>query len=211
VKIIGTFFHLQKEELTPTIHNPTMNTTIEDAQLNGLDVEYLTNAIEAITGDPAKGQTHWQVTSRWRGGTRSDTSVKTYTIGGQRVAKDFTIRIDEPYELGGTNQFANPQEYLLAALNACMIVGYTAVCALQGIKLDELSIETEGDIDLRGFLGIDTTVRPGYESLRYTVRIKGDATPEQFEKVHEVVKATSPNRFNVATAIALKSTLVVES
>jgi len=211
VKITGTFFHLQKEELTPTIHNPTMNTTIEDAQLNGLDVEYLTNAIEAITGDPAKGQTHWQVTSRWRGGTRSDTSVKTYTIGGQRVAKDFTIRIDEPYELGGTNQFANPQEYLLAALNACLIVGYSAVCALQGIKLDELSIETEGDIDLRGFLGIDTTVRPGYESLRYTVRIKGDATPEQFEKVHEVVKATSPNRFNVATAIALKSTLVVES
>jgi uncharacterized OsmC-like protein len=211
VKITGTFFHLQKEELTPTIHNPTMNTTIEDAQLNGLDVEYLTNAIEAITGDPAKGQTHWQVTSRWRGGTRSDTLVKTYTIGGQRVAKDFTIRIDEPYELGGTNQFANPQEYLLAALNACMIVGYSAVCALQGIKLDELRIETEGDIDLRGFLGIDTTVRPGYESLRYTVRIKGDATPEQFEKVHEVVKATSPNRFNVATAIALKSTLVVES
>lgn len=211
MKIIGTFFHLQKEELTPTIHDPTMNTTIEDAQLNGLDVEYLTNAIEAITGDPAKGQTHWQVTSRWRGGTRSDTSVKTYSIGGQRVAKDFTIRIDEPYELGGTNQFANPQEYLLAALNACMIVGYSAVCALQGIKLDELSIETEGDIDLRGFLGIDTTVRPGYESLRYTVRIKGDATPEQFEKVHEVVKATSPNRFNVATAIALKSTLVVES
>jgi uncharacterized OsmC-like protein len=211
VKIIGTFFHLQKEELTPTIHNPTMNTTIEDTQVNGLDVEYLTNAIEAITGDPAKGQTHWQVTSRWRGGTRSDTSVKTYSIGGQRVAKDFTIRIDEPYELGGTNQFANPQKYLLAALNACMIVGYSAVCALQGIKLDELSIETEGDIDLRGFLGIDTTVRPGYESLRYTVRIKGDATPEQFEKVHEVVKATSPNRFNVATAIALKSTLVVES
>ena len=188
-----------------------MNTTIEDTQVNGLDVEYLTTAIEAITADPAKGQTHWQVISRWRGGTRSDTSVKTYSIGGHRVAKDFTIRIDEPYELGGTNQFANPQEYLLAALNACMIVGYSAVCALQGIKLDELSIETEGDIDLRGFLGIDTTVRPGYESLRYTVRIKGDATPEQFEKVHEVVKATSPNRFNVATAIALKSTLVVES
>jgi uncharacterized OsmC-like protein len=188
-----------------------MNTTIEDTQVNGLDVEYLTNAIEAITADPAKGQTHWQVTSHWRGGTRSDTSVKTYSIGGQRVAKDFTIRIDEPYELGGTNQFANPQEYLLAALNACMIVGYSAVCALQGIKLDELSIETEGDIDLRGFLGIDAKIRPGYESLRYTVRIKGDATPEQFEQVHEVVKATSPNRFNVATAIALKSTLVIES
>lgn len=187
-----------------------MNTTIETAQVNGLDVALLTEAIEAITADPAKGQTHWQVTSCWRGGTRSDTSVKAYSIGGQRIAKDFTIRIDEPYELGGTNQFANPQEYLLAALNGCMIVGYAAVCALQGIELDELWIETEGDIDLRGFLGIDSKVKPGYDSLRYTVHIRGNATPEQFDKVHEIVKATSPNRFNVATAVALNSKLVVE-
>ena len=188
-----------------------MNTTTENTQINGIDVNALTQAIEAITADPAKGQTHWQVTSRWRGGTRSDTSVKAYSIGGQRVAKDFTICADEPYELCGTNQFANPQEYLLAALNACMIVGYSAVCALQGIKLEELRIETEGDIDLRGFLSIDSSVKPGYESLRYTVHIKGDATPEQFEKVHEIVKTTSPNRFNVANAIALKCKLVVES
>jgi organic hydroperoxide reductase OsmC/OhrA len=129
-----------------------MSSTIENTQVNGLDVDALTQAIEAIADDPAKGQTRWQVTSRWRGGTRSDTSVKAYYIGGQRVAKDFTIRIDEPYELCGTNQFANPQEFLLAALNACMIVGYSAVCALQGIELTELRIETEGDIDLRGVL-----------------------------------------------------------
>jgi uncharacterized OsmC-like protein len=188
-----------------------MNTTVENTQINGLDVDALTQAIEAIAADPAKGQTRWQVTTRWRGGTRSDTSVKAYYIGGQRVAKDFTIRVDEPYELCGTNQFANPQEYLLAALNACMIVGYSAVCALKGIELEELRIETEGDIDLRGFLGIDSSVKPGYESVRYTVHIKGDATAEQFEEVHEIVKATSPNRFNVATAIAMKSQLAVES
>jgi uncharacterized OsmC-like protein len=188
-----------------------MSSTIENTQVNGIDVDALTQAIEAIADDPAKSQTRWQVASRWRGGTRSDTSVKAYYIGGQRVAKDFTIRIDEPYQLCGTNQFANPQEYLLAALNACMIVGYSAVCALQGIELTELRIETEGDIDLRGFLGVDSLVKPGYDSLSYTVHIKGDATAEQFEKVHEIVKATSPNRFNVATAIALHSQLVVES
>jgi uncharacterized OsmC-like protein len=188
-----------------------MSTIIENNQLNGIDVDALTQAVEAITADPAKGQTHWQVTSRWLGGTRSDASVKACTIGGRHIAKDFTICVDEPYELCGTNQFANPQEYLLAALNACMIVGYSAVCALQGIKLEELRIETEGNIDLRGFLGIDSSVKPGYDCLHYTVHIKGDATAEQFEKVHEIVKATSPNRFNVATAIALNSQLVVES
>ncbi|HEY5704103.1 MAG TPA: OsmC family protein [Terrimicrobiaceae bacterium] len=188
-----------------------MNATTQNTQVNGIDVDALTQAIEAIAADPAQGQTRWQVSSRWRGGTRSDTSVKAYYIGSKRVAKDFTIRIDEPYELCGTNQFANPQEYLLASLNACMIVGYAAVCALQGIELEELRIETEGNIDLRGFLGLDSSVKPGYESLRYTVHIKGEATVEQFEKVHEIVKATSPNRFNVATAIALQSRLVVES
>lgn len=122
-----------------------MTTTTATTQVNGIDVDALTQAIEAIVADPAKGQTRWQVTLRWRGGTRSDTSVKAFQIGGQRVAKDFTIRVDEPYELCGTNQFANPQEYLLAALNACMIVGYAAVCASEDIELDDLRIETEGD------------------------------------------------------------------
>jgi uncharacterized OsmC-like protein len=188
-----------------------MNTTVENTQVNGIDVNALNEAIDAISADPANGQTRWQVTSRWRGGTRSDTSVKVCSIGGQRIARDFTIRVDEPYELCGTNQFANPQEYLLAALNACMIVGYAAVCASQGIELDELRIETEGDIDLRGLFRLDSSVKPGYDSLRYTVHIKGGATAEQFEEVHEIVKATSPNRFNLATAIALDSQLVVEN
>ena len=100
---------------------------------------------------------------------------------------------------------------LSARTRNCMIVGYAAVCASEGIELDDLRIETEGDIDLRGFLGIDSSVKPGYDSLRYTVHIRGHATAEQLERVHEIVKATSPNRFNVAAAIALKSRLVVES
>jgi hypothetical protein len=94
-------------------------------------------------------------------------------------------------------KFANPQEYLLAALNACMIVTYVSYCSLEGITLDELRIETEGDIDLRGLFGLDPTVQPGYDELRYTVHIRGNGTPEQFEKIHRTVMATSPNRFNL--------------
>jgi uncharacterized OsmC-like protein len=186
-----------------------MNPTTTSSTINGIDTSALWDAVQAITDDPAKGATNWKVTSHWRGGTRSDTAVREYHIGGQRVSKDFTIKIDEPYELCGTNQFANPQEYLLAALNACMIVGYAAACSMQGIRLDELRIETEGDIDLRGFLGIDPDVKPGYDSLRYTVHIRGDGTREQFQQIHEVVTRTSPNRFNLGTAIALHSRLVV--
>lgn len=189
-----------------------MSTTLAPtgAVLNGVNTEALWNAIQAIGEDPAKGRTQWKVNTQWKGGTRSDTAVEEYHIGGQKISKDFTIKVDEPYELCGTNQFANPQEYLLAALNACMIVGYATACAMQGIRLDELSIETEGEIDLRGFLGLEPSVKPGYDGLRYTVRIKGDATPEKFREIHEVIKATSPNRFNIATAIKLDSELVVK-
>lgn len=188
-----------------------MTTMIESMTLNGINMAALRATVEAITKDPSKAMTHWEVTSHWRGGTRSDSRVKRCVIGGQQIDKDFTLKVDEPFQLCGTNQYANPQEYLISALNACMIVGYSAVCAHEGIELEDLRIETEGDIDLRGFLGIDPTVKPGYDQLRYTVHIKGNATPEQFEKVHRTVMSTSPNYFNLASPVSLASRLVVMS
>ena len=181
----------------------------ESPNINGINSELLHGAAEAITKDSAKGMTHWQVTTNWRGGTRSDSRVTRCVIGGEEIAKDFTIKVDEPLQLCGTNQYANPQEHLLASLNACMIVGYSTCCAHEGIELTELSIETEGDIDLRGFLGLDATVKPGYEHLRYTVYVKGTGTPEQFEKIHRTVMATSPNYFNLSSGVPLKWRLVV--
>src|SRR5689334_5413940 len=102
-----------------------MNTLTESSTLNGIDTNLLRDAIEAINNDPSKAQTHWKVTSHWRGGTRSDTQVSQCTIGGEKIGRDFSIKVDEPLQLCGTNQYANPQEYLLASLNACMIVGYS--------------------------------------------------------------------------------------
>jgi len=186
-----------------------MTTMTEPTTMNGINLDALRATVDAVTQNPAKGMTHWEVTSHWRGGTRSDARVTRCVIGGAEVRKDFTIKIDEPLQLCGTNQHPNPQETLLAALNACLIVGYSACCAHEGIELEELRIETEGDIDLRGFLGIDSTVKPGYEQLRYTVHIKGNGTLEQFEKIHRTVMATSPNYSNLSDAVMLKSRLVV--
>ena len=91
-----------------------------------------------------------------------------------------------------------------------MTVGYVAQCAIRGVTLEQLEIETEGEIDLRGFLGIDPNVPPGYESLSYIVHIKGDGTEEQFAEIHDAVKATSPNLYNIANAVLLKPTLIVD-
>jgi uncharacterized OsmC-like protein len=182
---------------------------IKPAVINGIDTKGVKALIGHVAKDPENANTHWHVSSLWKGGTRSDTRVKGYGFGKEYIKKDFTIPIDEPTELGGTNKFANPQEYLLAALNGCIMVGYVVGCSMEGIELEELRIETEGDIDLRGFLGLDPNVKPGYDKIRYTVHIKGNGTPQQFQKVHEAVCATSPNRFNIANAIKLDSKLIV--
>jgi uncharacterized OsmC-like protein len=178
--------------------------------VNGIDVDALFALIGGVKQDAAKAKTNWQVTTTWQGQTHSRSEVAGFAMGGEPVPRRFAIDIDEPCELGGTNRFANPQEHLLAALNACMTVGYVAQCAVRGITLERLEIETEGEIDLRGFLGIDPAVPPGYETLRYVVRIKGSGTEEEFAQIHDAVMATSPNFYNVSRPIALRSALVVE-
>lgn len=184
--------------------------TVESNVVNGINVDDLFALIDGVRRNAAKGKTDWRVTTTWQGGARSRANVDGFGIGGQRVPRRFSFDIDEPCELGGTNRFANPQEHLLAALNACMMVGYVAQCAVHGITLESLQIETDGEIDLRGFLGIDPAVPAGYESLSYTVRIKGSGTKEQFAEIHEAVIATSPNFYNVSRPVALKPTLVVD-
>ncbi|AJA60996.1 MULTISPECIES: OsmC family protein [Bradyrhizobium] len=178
--------------------------------VNGINLDDLFALIDDVKREPAKGKTNWHVITTWQGQTRSRAEVEGYGLGGEQVSRRFSIDIDEPRELGGSNNFANPQEYLIAALNACMTVGYVAQCAVRGITLESLSIETDGDIDLRGFLGVDPAVPPGYETLSYTVRIKGRGTKEQFAEVHEAVMATSPNFYNLSRAVALEPVLIVE-
>ena len=184
--------------------------TAEPTVVNGINVDDLFALIDGVRRDAAKGKTNWRVTTTWQGQTRSRALVEGFGIGGERVPRRFSIDIDEPCELGGSNRFANPQEHLLAALNACIMVGYVAQCAVRGITLERLEIETDGEIDLRGFLGIDEAVPPGYDNLSYVIRIKGSGTQEEFAEIHEAVMATSPNFYNLSRPVALKPTLVIE-
>ena len=180
-------------------------TTLQETKINGIDTDALKQVIKDVANDPSKGIAKFGVTTAWKGGTRSETRVDSWMLGGQRLDKNFTIQIDEPPELLGTDTAANPQEFLLAAMNACILATYIATCSMQGIKLESLEIHTEGELDLRGYLGLDKSVKPGYDEVSYTVRIKGDGTQEQFDAIDEIVKATSPNYFNIANPITLKS------
>lgn len=184
--------------------------TVASTRLNGIDTAALRTFIDAVDADHRQGVCGFHVTTTWQGGVKTCTRVDDWRIAGQTHPRGFVIHTDEPTQLCGENSAPNPQEVLMAALNACMSVGYAALCALEGIELESLQIESRGELDLRGFLGLDATVKPGYDSLRYTVRIKGSGTPEQFQRIHETVMATSPNFFNISRPIRLEPTLVVE-
>jgi uncharacterized OsmC-like protein len=205
---------LAEHPKAPTRGEITMAQTATKADVaelvNGIDLPALRGVMDEIRRDPSKGKVEFRVRSRWAGQTRSETIVEGYRIGGREVARRFAVTVDEPFELLGQNSAPNPQEYLMTALNACVMVGYVVGAAVRGITLERLELETSGELDLRGFLGIDAGVRPGYETLHYVVRIKGNGTPEQFREIHETVMRTSPNYFNVSRPVRIDAHLRVE-
>src|SRR5215208_1125849 len=123
-------------------------------RVNGLDLNALGEVVEAIGQDSGKAIVGFDVTTRWTGQTRSETTVDGFTMAGERITRTHKIVADEPCELLGGDSAANPQELLMAAFNACIMVGYVAGSALQGITLESLEIRTHGELDLRGFLGL---------------------------------------------------------
>jgi uncharacterized OsmC-like protein len=183
--------------------------TVQHQVVNGLDLTALGEAVEAIEGDAKQAIVGFDVVTRWKGQTRSETIVEGYTMGGDRIARSHKIVADEPRELLGGDSAPNPQELLMAAFNACITVGYVAGASVKGITLDSLEIRTRGELDLRGFLGLSDAVAPGYEAVDYEVLIKGNGSPEQFEEIHETVLKTSPNYFNISRPIRLNGTLRV--
>lgn len=178
-------------------------------RINGLDLEALGTIVEEIKNDASKGFAKFKVTSSWKGQTKSEARVESFFINGQEVPRRFSINADEPHELLGENSAPNPQELLMAAFNACIMVGYVATAAVMGVPLQKVEIETEGELNLRGFLGLDANVKPGYDSIHYVVRLKGEGSPEQFAAIHENVLKTSPNYFNIASPVKVNSTMIV--
>lgn len=187
-----------------------MTTTPTTSVLNGIDVAALQRLVDDVSAAPAKGVAGFRVATEWKGGAKSEARVDSWSLGGQRKERNFTIAADEPPELLGTATAPNPQELLMAAMNACIMATWVAQCAAHGVELESLSIESEGDLDLRGFLGIDPNIKPGYDRVNYTVRIKGSGDRAIYDKIDRIVRRTSPNHWNMANAIDVQSKVVVE-
>jgi uncharacterized OsmC-like protein len=180
------------------------------ATRNGVDVEQLDEAIETISDNPAVGKFRFFAETEWGDALQCTTAIDHFDQGGDRIqTREFHIEGDEPEQILGDRSAPNAVELLLAALGSCLSVGYAANAAAMDIELRDLRFEMEGDLDLRGFLGISDDTRPGYESVTCRTHIDADASEEELEELRERVEATSPLLDNLTHEVPLETELVV--
>ena len=183
-------------------HEPMMQPT-RDEKVNGIDVEALHDAIDAIKADPSMASCKFFAGTQWRHGMASQTKISHYELGGETIPQQYTIAVDEPSALLGSDTAPNPQMLLFAALNTCVLNTFVANAAANGVRLDSVEIDLEGELDLRGFLGIDDSVNPGYNEVTMVCRVQGDGTDEEYEKCLEAGTKHSPNFQNISRKVKI--------
>ena len=164
-------------------------------KVNGVDVDQLVGTIEAIKANPDLARFKFRAETEWINGGHSRTQIQSFYGAGQEDtsrSKPFVLEGDEPPVLLGNNAGPNAVEAVLHALASCLSVGFVYNAAAQGIKIDSLDFKLEGDLDLHAFLGLSDKVRPGYEQIRLTYRVKSNAPREKLEALCEYVQRTSP-------------------
>jgi len=163
--------------------------------INGVNVDQLVATVDAIKQNPDLARFQFRARNEWLDGGHSRTVIQRFYGAGQEDtsrAKPFIIEGDEPPVLLGANAGANAVEAVLHALASCLAVGFIYNAAAQGINVESLSFDLEGDLDLRAFLGLSEEVRPGYEGIRLTYQVKSDAPREKIEELCRYVQKTSP-------------------
>ena len=166
---------------------PVMTQKPKPEPRNGVDTPALLATIDAVGAHPELAKFQFRATNRWESGTHSRTRIQSFSGAGaeQTHVKEFTYDADHPKVLVGRDQAPTPVEFLLHALATCLTAGIGNIAAARGVTLSEVESHIEGDIDLRGILGLSDQVRNGYEQLRVSFTIKGDAPPPVLEKIVE--------------------------
>jgi uncharacterized OsmC-like protein len=159
--------------------------------VNGVDLDRLAATIEAVNSDPALARFQFRASNHWMGGGYSRTTIKDFYGAGQEDVtrtQSFTVDTDEPPVLLGENRAPNTGEYVLHALAACLSGTIVYHAAARGIALDGVETTISGDLDLRGFLGLDSDVRPGYQQIRVTIKATGDFDDTQLAELTSLIR-----------------------
>lgn len=154
---------------------------------NGVDTEALFGALDAVKAMPPAAKFQFRANNQWVSGTYSKSTIDGFFGLGTELAhnESHTFGADHPTQLTGKDNAPTPVEYLLHALAACITAGIGNIAAVRGVNLSRVTSTVSGDIDLMGLLGLDTTVRNGFEKIEMKVRIEGDATAEELRKIVE--------------------------
>jgi uncharacterized OsmC-like protein len=165
----------------------------EPTPLNGVDTPTLFATINAVAGQPELAKFTFRATQTWVNGTHSQGRFETFSgAGGDHTHKNAVVYdFDHPAVLVGKDNGPTPVEMLMISLAGCIMSGIGNIAAARGVTLTEVSSTVEGDIDLQGILGLSKDVRNGYQALRLSFDIKGDAPAEKLRQIVEQSRARS--------------------
>ena len=172
----------------------TSTTSRTRPALNGVDTPTLFATLDAVKASPGLAKFQFRATNRWISGTNNRSTIRGFYGAGQEDTsrtEDFTYDADHPAVLVGTGKGPTPVEFLLHAIAACLTAGLANVAAARGVALTEVSSTVEGDIDLLGILGLADDVRNGYQGIKVSFRISGDASDEVLRGLVERSRARS--------------------
>jgi uncharacterized OsmC-like protein len=172
-----------------------MEATKEKTQLvNGVNTEQLFSTIDLIKENPDIAKFKFRATNKWINGTHCRGTIKDFygalKEDDSRPSVDYDM--DEPPVLLGNNEGRNPVEYLLVALSGCITTSLVAHASAKGIIINNVESRYEGDIDLRGFLGLSEDVPVGYQEIRVFFKIDADVSDEQKEEMVRMGQKYSP-------------------
>lgn len=163
--------------------------------MNGLDVQAAFDTIGAIKANPSLARFQFRARNTWIDGGENRTTIRDFYGAGREDSSrknDFVFTNGEPPVLLGNNEGANPVEFLLHALAGCVTTTFVLHAVARGIRIHELSSELEGDLDVRGLLGLDPLVPAGYESIRIRLKIKSDSPDTTIDELLAYAQQHSP-------------------
>ena len=175
---------------------------------NGVNVDALLAAREALKNAPQAAKFTWRASCKWQNGTHSKTKIKNFHgLGEEQTHKtEFSFDSDHPEIFASEDLGVTPIEYVLVGLASCLTAGVAAVAQNRGVQLRSVESKLEGSMDLQGILGIDSDVRNGYDDIKVTFHIDADAPRKEIE----AIVAQSQKRSAVYDALTNPTNVTVE-
>jgi uncharacterized OsmC-like protein len=175
---------------------------------NGVNVEALFGAQDALKQAPEAAQFRWRASVKWIKGTHSRSTVETfYGLGEeQKHKRPYTFEADHPELFAAEDNGATPVELVLASLASCLTAGVAAVAQARKVQLRSVSATLEAGMDIRGILGVDEDVRNGFDGIKVTYKIDADASPDDIK----AIVAQSQKRSAVYDIITNPTNVAVE-